>query len=315
MHELHQFMNRLASELAAEYQRIHARAAEDPGTAGDQGEENWATILREWLPREFVVVTKGRILGASGEASGQVDVLILSPAYPPYLVDKKLFLASAVLAAFECKVTLRAKDLEKAVRRGIEIKRLTPRRHGTPYKETTSTLIYGILAHTSEWKDKGRLSKFLDRAHADLFTHADEITDIVCVSDCGTWAASKRICAIAHTPDGVVEYVLSDGQNPFKYAQQVGVSVGLREYTPYVSSSMGPFLFTLYQRLAWEFSYLRPIASYFRLVGLGGIGVAVLRHIDKQTFSSAVSEGAEGGKVVHLVPGEWSEWANQFYDF
>jgi hypothetical protein len=35
--------------MAEEYDRIQKRATEDPGTAGDQGEENWATLLRNWL--------------------------------------------------------------------------------------------------------------------------------------------------------------------------------------------------------------------------------------------------------------------------
>jgi hypothetical protein len=30
--------------MAAEYQRIRARSREDPGTAGDEGEQNWAEL-------------------------------------------------------------------------------------------------------------------------------------------------------------------------------------------------------------------------------------------------------------------------------
>jgi len=33
-------------EIEEEYNRIRKRAYEDPGTAGDQGEENWAELLR-----------------------------------------------------------------------------------------------------------------------------------------------------------------------------------------------------------------------------------------------------------------------------
>ena len=44
-HDLHKFMSQVTDEMASEYQRIHARAEEDPGTAGDEGEENWATLL------------------------------------------------------------------------------------------------------------------------------------------------------------------------------------------------------------------------------------------------------------------------------
>ena len=61
-HDIHDFFNSSQQVIAREYARIRKRANEDPGTAGDQGEENWATLLRGWLPPYFHVVTKGRIL-------------------------------------------------------------------------------------------------------------------------------------------------------------------------------------------------------------------------------------------------------------
>src|SRR5437762_4573040 len=106
-HDIHNFVQRSQRELQDEYLRIQKRATEDPGTAGDQGEENWATLLRSWLPHTYHVVTRGRIVGHEGAASPQVDVLVLQPAYPPQLLDKKLYLAGGVAAAFECKVTLK----------------------------------------------------------------------------------------------------------------------------------------------------------------------------------------------------------------
>ena len=48
-HDLEDFMKQVTSEMESEYQRIRSRALEDPGTAGDQGEENWAELLRDWL--------------------------------------------------------------------------------------------------------------------------------------------------------------------------------------------------------------------------------------------------------------------------
>ena len=87
-HDIHDFVRRSQQELQSEYLRIRKRAADDPGTAGGQGEENWASLFREWLPHYFHVVTKGRILTESGYASPQIDVLILSPAYPRLGVDR-----------------------------------------------------------------------------------------------------------------------------------------------------------------------------------------------------------------------------------
>src|SRR5947199_10847939 len=107
VHEIHDFIIFAQRTIEEEYTRIRKRAAEDPGTAGDEGEENWATLLREWLPPAYHVVTKGRIVSSDGSTSPQVDVVILHPAYPLKLREKKLYLSSGVIAALECKLTLR----------------------------------------------------------------------------------------------------------------------------------------------------------------------------------------------------------------
>jgi hypothetical protein len=102
-HELEEFLAQDRAEIAAEYKRIYQRSTEDPGTAGDEGEENWAELLREWSPPSYQVVTKGRIIFPDGTATPQIDVLVLRGTYPPRLLTKKLYLSSGVVAAFECK--------------------------------------------------------------------------------------------------------------------------------------------------------------------------------------------------------------------
>jgi hypothetical protein len=84
-HDLLDFLLQVSAEIQAEYERIRRRAAEDPGTAGDQGEENWASVLRGWLPPSYRIVTKGRLIGQNGSTSPQVDVIVLNPAYPSAL--------------------------------------------------------------------------------------------------------------------------------------------------------------------------------------------------------------------------------------
>ena len=146
-HELADFMRDATLQMSSDYDRIQKRAVDDPGTAGDQGEENWATLLRCWLPPIYQVVTKGRILSDEGSAGPQVDVLVLSSAYPKALIDKKLYLAGGVLAAFECKVTLKAVHIRDLVEHSVLISRLTPRRKGSPLRELNSPIVYGLLAH------------------------------------------------------------------------------------------------------------------------------------------------------------------------
>jgi len=79
-HELRRFLQQDHDELASEYERIWNRTIEDPGTAGDEGEENWAELLRDWLPRSYTIVTKGRLLGVDGKLSPQMDVVVLNPS-------------------------------------------------------------------------------------------------------------------------------------------------------------------------------------------------------------------------------------------
>ena len=125
-HDLVDYMRDAAQTMHNEYERIRKRASEDPGTAGDNGEENWAGVLRDWLPKSYQIVTKGRIMGWDGTCcSPQVDVLVLSPAYPQALISKKEYLEGGVVAAFECKLTLTAKHVMSAVRTAAEIRRLS----------------------------------------------------------------------------------------------------------------------------------------------------------------------------------------------
>lgn len=129
-HELQTFFRQDLDELASEYLRIRKRALEDPGTAGDEGEENWAALLRHWLPSAYTIVTKGRLLGVDGRCSPQIDVIVLNPSYPQRLSSKKVYLASGVAAAFECKITLEAGHLKEAARTAGLVRELMRRQVG-----------------------------------------------------------------------------------------------------------------------------------------------------------------------------------------
>src|SRR6185295_19137592 len=78
------------------------------------GEEGWREILEGWLPAGLPIKSKGRILGIDGRLTPQIDIIILSPSYPPSLVNKKVYLAGGVVAAFECKLTLKKHHIAQA---------------------------------------------------------------------------------------------------------------------------------------------------------------------------------------------------------
>jgi hypothetical protein len=198
-HDLHTYMSQMGLWLESEYTRIRKSAKADPGTAGDEGEENWAQLLREWLPRTYRVVTKGQLLSAEGGLSPRVDVIVLKPSYPPYLENRKKYLLGGVAAAFECKLTLRRAHVPATFKRIAAIKRMESAQIGTPYRELMSQPICGLLAHSSEWGAARAKSARMEAVSAEIdeadkihVKHPREMTDLVCIADLASWGASKE---------------------------------------------------------------------------------------------------------------------------
>ncbi len=196
-HDLAQLVRSSTARISADYKRMQSLAREDPGTSGDQGEEDWAKILREWLPASFHVVTKGRIINSSGQTSPQVDVIVLSPSYPNGLLYNKLYIAAGVLAAFECKRS-------KAVGTSVAISRLI-----RADQRIQQHIIYGLLAHSHLIASKRKPAELTLRdalIAEDLKQVSDprDCLDFVCVADLGTWSHSRFIVRSDESGKGVV---------------------------------------------------------------------------------------------------------------
>lgn len=314
--ELHDFMKTATREMNEEYIRIQKRATEDPGTAGDQGEENWATLFRDWLPSKYKVVTKGRILGYTGEAGPQIDILILRPEYPNKLLDKKLYLAGGVIAAFECKVTLKSSHIEETVKNSILTKRLYRGRTGTPYKELHSPIIYGLLAHSHSWK--GEKSKPLENTEVKLIEydskyvkHPSEMLDLLCIADLAFWNSNRDTY---HGPeyegwnDRFKHILGKNGSVSTSYDQHSSDTVGQNnEFTP-----IGALIANIFEKMAWIDSSLRDLSEYYRYVDLHGSSLGQIRvwnNIDEVYTDSVLSKIKNGGIVEGL---RWSEWGWTF---
>ena len=259
-HELEEFMEQVTSEMEAEYLRIRSRALEDPGTAGDQGEENWAELLRDWLPPTYKIVTKGRILSPDGRASPQVDVLVLKDVYPDKLLNKKLYLSAGVAAAFECKTTLEAEHIEKATKTSIDIKDLYADRTGTPYQELHAPIFYGLLSHSHSWKSERSTPvanierKWIESDHS-YSQHPKSSLDLICVSDLGVWSPVKF--TFIATPNFGADPKLSSLRPHFP--DPVGTAriaytghIPTRDHPRLRYTPIGAFMVKLYNALAWE---------------------------------------------------------------
>lgn len=304
-------MAQITSEMGSEYDRIYARAAEDPGTAGDEGEENWARLFREWLPPSYHVETKGRLISHDGRMSPQIDVVILKPAYPRKLLEKKIWLAGGVSAAFECKTTITAAHVTDSIARCAKFKDLYPPREGTPRTELRSPLIYGLLAHSHSWKAQN--SKPLENIQRAMHNGLDSLIhprfemDLLCIADLATWSSFiiSRYEA-AWNPTAQAELVRTFGAS-------CGPMTGMTCSSPDSESQhstfrpVGALLEDLTRRLAWADPAVRDIADYFRKANLGGNGSGGLKPWPLSTYSAQVAQQIANGRITNGVP--WDEWS------
>ncbi|MEW1626262.1 DUF6602 domain-containing protein [Streptomyces sp. NPDC089173] len=255
IHEVESYVRQAARRIQYEYERISARATEDPGTAGDEGELNWAEILRQWLPSSVHVVTKGRILCADGATNRQVDVVVLSENYPAGLPENKMYLASEVLALFEYKLTLKKKHVIDTVERAAELERLL-------YEQNGRDIVYGLLAHSHSWNSKEaaieRVSTILEEADASCVEHPSEALDLTCVADLATWVS---MCI---SPLGEGEEDFTSGY----YTSHPGGS-GVGNYFDSDSPPTGRMISALYRQLASRDKRFMGMSLYFTRVGLG----------------------------------------------
>lgn len=313
-HDLHDFMQQISAEMASEYNRIQKRATEDPGTAGDQGEENWAALLRDWLPRNYEVVTKGRIISQKGDTSPQIDVLVLKSSYPKKMLNKKLYLAAGVAAAFECKTTLKASHIADALKTCAEIKNFYRPRTGTPFKELHAPLVYGLLAHSHSWKGERatpeeNIKQKLIESDDKFVSHPRQQLDILCVADLAAWTSSATTFI---GPGQIPEWssmapIYGDRGlatsayigHSYSYEQQVA------QFTP-----IGVLISYLSQKMAWEDPSFRDLADYYRITNIAGSGAGCMRQWPALIYSDEIRPRVEAGMLSNCKP--WDEWSIHF---
>lgn len=313
--DLIEFMLSATREMQEEYERIQKRAKDDPGTAGDQGEENWAKLLRNWLPPTFQVVTKGRLLSVRGIASPQIDVLVLRPEYPKQLLDKKLYLSDGVLAAFECKVTLKAHHIKEFMENSLKIKNCFTPKTGTVYKEINTPIVYGLLAHSHSWKigDVKTLVKISERItefDAEIISHPRLMPDLLCIADLAYWNGVRY-----YLSDSDLDRINSQPQSVDHQSSHVNASYvlfyGKPESPKHTYTPIGGMLTHLMNKIGWEYPGIRSLASYFSELNLPGNGTGFHRVWDLSIISSDIL-------MNRIIKGEfgkgdrWDEW-NKVY--
>ncbi len=323
------FMRQATSEMDAHYKRIQTSVREDPGTAGDDSEGNWQQLLSAWLPSEYPVETKGRIVFPDGYSSPQVDVVILNPCYPEKLREGKRYLAGGVLAAFECKLTLTAKHIAEARAKCSEIKQHCLM-NGSPYRELHSRISYGLLAHSHHWKSESstpakNVFRGLDKALGEV-RHPREMLDWVCVADLGTWISEKSIWLHEARPRHESKYCVLDGAGGREVTEAEFFGgkpkppdpPGMGEiFRPKVSASyfglsgvspIGCFIVSLLYKLAWSNPQLKKMVWDMLQSGLIQAGCGKPRCWPLEFLPAALIE-----KMCQAPTNQhWNEWSTSF---
>jgi hypothetical protein len=314
-HDLFKFMAEVRGQIASEYARISTRSSEDPGTAGDQAEENWASVLRDWLPSNYHVVTKGRILGPDGQTSPQIDVLVLTPSYPKRLLNQKHYFAGGVIAAFECKLNLRSRDWSKVFANAVRVKRILTPTLGTPFDELHQPPFFGLLAHTARGDatraDEESFSSFgrIHRYETEFVEHPREMVDLVCIADEGTYVLNKSVHVRRHMDEDARERMRQSGLEEAVTTMYLGSSEGIRGFDT-TGQIFGSLMHALTRYMAYRDTTVRSFSDYLLLSGTwGGIGVPVLWNLAVLSRSVVARLRREGyGRSA------WSPWS-EYWDF
>jgi hypothetical protein len=241
------------------------------------------------------VVTKGRILSSSGEASPQIDVLVLWPSYPPFLLNKKLYLASGVAAAFECKLTFRKGHLKKLFETAVKLSAITTKEHrdrvtsrkdlgqNFAYEEFHRLFEYGLLAHSFEGSDPDQFANAvtdeMNRLDKELVSHPSQMVDLICISDLGSWVSERKAidARIVMRDQPPNTYNMVYLPHPYSnYHCLTGASWSKGSEIRANFSPLGSFLARFYRKLSRADRSLEPLAKFYTTTlstGQGG-GVA-----------------------------------------
>jgi hypothetical protein len=308
-HDFFKLMAAANESLANDYRRIRKRSVDDPGTAGDQAEEDWAEILRTWLPATYPVITRGRILFEDGSSSPQIDVLVLRPSYPLGLRHEKYILAGGVIAAFECKLTLRKQHIDSAFRVAAHIKRKSRKTTGTPYDELSCGPIFGLLAHShalqgkkerASWKIYDAVEEFQTN-HAK---HPRELLDIICVADAATIPLGISVLIGCDLDEHETE-ALKEAEGTNLISTMYVINDEDRNVAHDVGAILATLIHELTVRMAFDDLSIREWADHLSYIGFyGGIGRPVYWTEDE--LSLTVRRRLKKSGSEH---DRWSKWS------
>lgn len=312
-HELHAYFDMVDKEIAAHYRRIRVRAAEDPGTAGDDAESVWERVIADWIPSTYHVVRRGRVINAKGETSPQIDILVLKPTYPRALLGGSLYLADGVVGVFECKLTLRSSHIRDSVRRAADFKSLVADTPGTPLSDLVSPIYYGILSHSHEWqgaKSSPERNVFDTYSGAESsIDHPRHLIDLICVADLATWSRMTITKFSAATELDSIRNKMVIGSDWKVASGLMHASSGSQDHSEHFRP-VGAAIQHFVRRLGYRDASVRYLADHYRGSGISGAGAGRLKYWDKYVYSERTLQQIDARYIDGRNP--WNEWGLVF---
>lgn len=218
---------------------------------------------------------------------------MLSPEYPERLINCKEYLAGGVVAAFECKLTLKRNHIKDLMETSKIITGLALKEYGTPRKDLKRKIFYGLLAHSHVWKGEKSQPKInirsaINEYDFEIIKHPIEMPDLICVSDLGTWNSMKIIVPPQENYEryknlSVISSYGEDSEDDEKLA---------------FCTPVGSMIFTLLEYLSWEYTGLKSLVTYMKKLDIEGVKNGNLRQWSFDVLSEMTINSLEFAKYM-----------------
>jgi hypothetical protein len=132
-----------------------------PTSLGDETELDWASMLKNYLPKRYTV-EKAFVIDSNGLLSEQIDIVIFDRQFSPFIFRKKNTLyvtAESVYAVFEVKQALNKKQIDYCGRKAASVRRLKRTSASIPYAGgrykaiRPKEILAGILTLDDHWRE------------------------------------------------------------------------------------------------------------------------------------------------------------------
>jgi hypothetical protein len=235
-------------------------------------------------------------------------LLVLKPSYPLGLRKDKYIFSGGVLAAFECKLTLRNEHIAEAFKTAAAIKKKAHSRTGNPYDELNSPPIFGLLAHSQSVR-RGRTSwklhEVIEKFQVKYVQHPREMLDIICVVDSATFPLGKKLLMGARlTTEERQELMDLEATALISTMYTINDEDKKRSGGDDTGAILASLIYELTMRMAFEDETIRAWSDHLAGLGFyGGIGRPIYWTADE--LSDAVRARLDR---VGYDDDYWSKW-------